>query len=635
MNARWTFAALAVTVLWLSILPAQAMETLFLEDFDGPNIQAGQSILDEPLNWTLIAPTDAANQRVGNVFVGSDRCPGMSGNCLDGATAAAADIENLFLKRFPAVATGRVVLSCRVVASGAKAEGSSISVLPGQSRFIGRGAGWAATADGWTFWSAAANSTGYPLLEKKVGPVQTARDSFTGGHDTVVQLTTTVDLDKNEVQGHAQWTDAQGKPREHTSPVFGWDSAPGNAACVLVDIDKRGGRTGIAIDDVRVEGQPAVAQPHPFENEQHTVLQLDGDNKPAKLPAEIQWISKPWDGLNAQMPYLVYMPEKDRLLMLVYVGTGQPNLIASNDHGKTWSQPLWTSPPQPGQPDVGLLGLTYLGGGRLLAYPESLADCWGSSDYGQTWAKVRMKVPDDGLYTWDPLLVVQDADGKVKRIAQGCWKPTGVPWGSADGFYSQAYFRSSADEGKTWTTVTKVPQWLGVNEVLMLVAANGDWVAACRTDYPRRFAHHAFDHYGGLAVSISRDEGKTWSALSPLYEWGRHHPSMVLLPNGSILMSYVVRLGYPHTEQGFPQFGVEAVVSRDHGQTWDLAHRYVLAEWTGSVKGEDDWYGGVQSSSTIRLPDGTLLTAFGMGIRNMPSEERCIMDVGLVRWRMK
>ena len=60
------------------------------------------------------------------------------------------------------------------------------------------------------------------------------------------------------------------------------------------------------------------------------------------------------------------MPEKDRLLMLVYDGTGQPNLIASDDHGKTWSERLWSTPPNAGQPDVALLGLTYLGGGRLL-----------------------------------------------------------------------------------------------------------------------------------------------------------------------------------------------------------------------------------------------------------------------------
>lgn len=32
-------------------------------------------------------------------------------------------------------------------------------------------------------------------------------------------------------------------------------------------------------------------------------------------------------------------------------------------------------------------------------------------------------------------------------------------------------------------------------------------------------------------------------------------------------MTYVVRKGYVNTADGFPQFGIEAVVSRDNGQT--------------------------------------------------------------------
>ena len=224
--------------------------------------------------------------------------------------------------------------------------------------------------------------------------------------------------------------------------------------------------------------------------------------------------------------------------------------------------------------------------------------------------------------------------GQVERVAQGCWKPTGVAWGSPEAPYSQAYFRSSSDEGQTWSEAAKVPQWLGVNEVSMIVAGNGDWVAACRTDYPKRFAHLQFDHYGGLGVSISKDQGKTWSDVKRLYEWGRHHPSMVLLPDKRILMTYVVRLGYPNNAQGFPQFGVEAMISSDNGQTWDFGHRYVLATWTGTLKDERSWFCSVQSTSTVRLPDGTLLTAFGTGFSNTAEATRCKMDVALVKWRL-
>lgn len=379
-----------------------------------------------------------------------------------------------------------------------------------------------------------------------------------------------------------------------------------------------------------------ASKPHPFGAREHVVLQLDGEKKPTKLRAEMQWISQSWNGENAQMPYLVNLPEKDRLLMLVE--SGQPihsAFITSDDHGQTWSARHWLRVAADGKPNGVGLGLTHLGGGRLRAFPEDLKSLWSSADYGQTWQGSPARESAAERYAWDPLLVVRGAKGRLERVAQVVWAPTGVAWGSPDGFYSQASFRTSSDAGRTWSEAAKVPQWLGVNEVSLMAARNGDWVAACRTDYPRRFARHQFDHYGGLAVSISKDQGQTWSDPKPLYEWGRHHPSLVLLPRGKILMTYVVRLGYPNDAPGFPQFGVEAVSSSDHGQTWDLAHRYILATWSGNLKDERSWFCSVQSTSTVLIRDGTLLTAFGTGFNNQPAAARCKMDVALVKWRLK
>ncbi len=259
----------------------------------------------------------------------------------------------------------------------------------------------------------------------------------------------------------------------------------------------------------------------------HIVQQINGEYEPISLPAEIKWISEPWyralDDENAQMPYLAYMPEKDRVVMMVV--THHPTytaLIFSDDHGKTWSKRRWLSTDFEGSPKPGIaLGLTNLGGGMLLAYPAN--------------------------------------------VTQGRWL--------------------SSD-------------------------------------------------YGGLSVSISKDKGKTWSELSPLYEWGRHHPSMVLMANGDIVMTYVVRLGYPATHEGFPQFGVEAVVSHDNGQTWDKKHRYILSTWVGNITGATAWFCSVQPTSTVLLPDGMLLTAFGTGFRNSPGAKVCKMDVEMVRWRL-
>jgi hypothetical protein len=403
-------------------------------------------------------------------------------------------------------------------------------------------------------------------------------------------------------------------------------------AVKVIDTGDFGGK---AVTRAQLERYLPPSKPHPFGQREHVVLQLDGEQKPVPRPAEMQWISQPWNGENTQMPYLVFLAQKDRLLMLVECG--QPirsAFITSDDHGKTWSSRRWLSVDGTGRPNGVGLGLTWLGGGRLCAFPEDLKTFWSSSDYGQTWRASAGKESGSEKYAWDPLLVVHGTNGPVEHVAQGCWRPTGVPWGSPEAPYSQAYLRTSSDEGQTWSEAAKIPQWLGVNEVSLIIVGNGDWVAACRTDYPQRFARLQFDHYGGLGVSISKDQGKTWSELKRLYEWGRRHPSLVLLPDKRILMTYVVRLGYPNNAQGYPQFGVEAMMSSDNGQTWDFDHRYVLATWTGNLKDERSWFCSVQSTSTVLLPDGTLLTAFGTGFGNKADATRCKMDVAVAKWRL-
>lgn len=381
-----------------------------------------------------------------------------------------------------------------------------------------------------------------------------------------------------------------------------------------------------------------LTKPHPFEDgDLHVVKQLNGEKEPLSLPAEIQWISKSWNREDARCPYLAYMPEKNKLLMIVLSNLGKTSLISSEDNGKTWSPRRWLDVNGDGRPDSrSLLGLTYLGRGKLICFSEDLNTFCVSSDYGETWTESAQKTSAHGTYAWDPLLPTFNSAGEIDRLSQGCWKPTGIPWGSADGPYSQGYFRYSADLGRSWSEPDKVPQWLGVNEINLIVAKNGDWIAACRTDVPGRFAATKIDNYGGLGISVSKDEGKTWSEVKMLYEWGRHHPSMVLLPDGRIVMSYVARLGYPNNTQGFPQFGIEAMVSRDNGQTWDMDHRYVLAAWVGNIKVPHlRYWCSAQSTTSVLLPDGMILTAFGTGfIITEEGVAKDIKDVALVRWRI-
>lgn len=634
---QWILAALCTVAFGGGSALAHAAEVVYCDGFDRKGVQAEQSVLAEPIGWKLIGPNDPAKNSVGNVYLASGNY-GWSGNYLEGGTATANDAENCFRAAFPTIVAGQVTLTCRAYAKGEASAGSSVGLAPSQERFFSRGGGWISTPKGWEFWVGRVHSGEYPILDGRTfGPYTLQKEPLTGAHDITVELSMTVDLDHNKAWGQARWKDIDGRPQEFQTPALDWDGAGGNVSNVMVTIDKRSGHSGIALANLRVEGELPQPKPNPFDKPEHVVLQLDGEKAPISLPAEKQWLSHLRDGENAQMPYLVYMPEKDRVLMLA--SCRKPcvaALTASDDHGQTWSPRRWLSADKDGHPNADGLGLTYLGQGKLVAMPEGLTSFWFSSDYGETWE--RFEVPDShkGLYTWDPLLVIHGADGRVERLTQSCWKPTGVARESSVDKYSQAYLRSSTDEGRTWTEPEKVPQWLGVNEQTIIIARNGDWVAACRLDNPPWSACREIpDLYSGLGVSISKDQGKTWSDVKTLYEFGRHHPSMVLLPDGRILMTYIVRLGYPNTAAGFPEVGVEAVVSYDNGRTWDMDHRYILARWEGNLRGQDSWYCSVQSSSTVLLPDGIILTAFGTGFCNQPGTTWCKMDVALVRWRIQ
>ncbi len=362
--------------------------------------------------------------------------------------------------------------------------------------------------------------------------------------------------------------------------------------------------------------------------------------------ARIQIVTESWRRVVA-VPYIVYIPEQDRVLMLVSCDyPHQAMVLWSDDHGATWGHPQYVHTDASGRPDTGMgTGLTYLGNGRalLVSHNEKGIWIWFSSDYGETWTE-RSPFPSaaDGLtfnFGWDPPFVDRSPrTGKVERLIAGGYTLNRRRYdGTAMAGYSIGGMRSSTDEGRTWGDVINVPEWHGVNEVAFARARNGDIVAACRTDWPKRFRKNNFDHYEGLGVSISRDDGNTWSQVRKLYDWGRHHPSMVVLPGGDIVMSYVVRKGYPDTEDGYPQFGVEALISHDNGRTWDLDHRYVLTTWRGIGKGPNAWYASSQATSTVLLPDGSLLTAFGTGYRGLDptgTGRPGARDVGLARWNV-
>ena len=378
------------------------------------------------------------------------------------------------------------------------------------------------------------------------------------------------------------------------------------------------------------------------------VRQRNGKDPEIRLPARFQMLTDSWNRVVA-VPYIVYMSEKDRLLMLV--NCDYPHrafLLTSDDRGANWTDPLLALVDKDGQPapfmgaglggDMGT-GLAYLGDGKALFYTctvtsvsgkqDGLVRRWFSRDYGQTWGDPAVLAAPSSSnkpwLIWDPPLVDRAPKlGAGVRLAQTSYLQVGTQ--------SQGFIRFSTDEGKTWSKSIGAPQWYGTNEVRLLRAANGDLVAVCRTDVPDRF-DETIDHYEGLGFCRSEDDGRTWSSLEILYDRGRHHQSLVLMPDGDIVMTYVVRLGYTDSKDGFRRFGIEAIVSHDHGRTWDLDHKYILHSWTGNQKGENAWWPSSQQTSSQLLPDGSIITVFGTGYR-IRKDEQAPRDVGLVRWRL-
>ena len=74
--------------------------------------------------------------------------------------------------------------------------------------------------------------------------------------------------------------------------------------------------------------------------------------------------------------------------------------------------------------------------------------------------------------------------------------------------------------------------------------------------------------------------------------------NLLTLPDGRILMTYAARIG---ELDEMTYHGVEAVLSRDNGATWDWKHRYILFRWPDQV---------THSPQSVRLSDGRILTIF-------------------------
>jgi hypothetical protein len=95
------------------------------------------------------------------------------------------------------------------------------------------------------------------------------------------------------------------------------------------------------------------------------------------------------------------------------------------------------------------------------------------------------------------------------------------------------------------------------------------------------------------------------------------------LPNGDLIMTMTVRQDIRDGRLASYQRGCEAVVSHDHGITWNLAHKYVLDEWQFFDQANLH-IGPCGHLYSLLLDDGSILTLHNNYL---------VKSISLIRWR--
>ena len=267
--------------------------------------------------------------------------------------------------------------------------------------------------------------------------------------------------------------------------------------------------------------------------------------------------------------------------------TGRLDAVRSLDGGKTWEMPIGIVDtevddrnPAVGQAPDGTVVLAYHAQG---SYNED--GSW-SSDLRRV--QMRVTRSHDGGVTWEaaqPLnftpMEKNSAYGRICTLTDGTML---LPiYGSAIGETERpddcAYILRSHDNGQTWGAPTLIAT--GYNETGLILLPNGDLVAAMRSGDQRAL----------LAVSRSADAGATWTEPIPVTNDREHPADLTLLSNGWILLFFGVR---------HEPFGVQALVSKNNGQTWD-ERRLIICDDLGD---NDLGY-----PSTVKIGD-RLVTAY-------------------------
>jgi sialidase-1 len=264
---------------------------------------------------------------------------------------------------------------------------------------------------------------------------------------------------------------------------------------------------------------------------------------------------------------------------------GRLDLVTSNDSGRTWSAPR-TAVDTPGDdrnPAFGQLS----DGTLVLAYAVA------SEGYDETGLRME-KAKFDGVYvirsidagsTWTSpykINIVGSEDfspfKKIIQLRDGTALMAILVEVGESGAWDSYLYRSR-DNGKTWGDPSRIA--VSYEETALVSLPDGRLLAALKSEK------------GGLAVAYSSDKGRSWSEPKPLTRNGEHPGDLIVLRDGSVVLTY--------GERNRP-YGVRALVSHDGGSSWDSDHLVILAD------DAPNWDTGYPSS--VELKDGGIFTVY-------------------------
>jgi len=224
---------------------------------------------------------------------------------------------------------------------------------------------------------------------------------------------------------------------------------------------------------------------------------------------------------------------------------------------------------------------------------------WGawSTDRGKTWEFTAqpLTVPSSpSQYSEAERHMIRLPNGRL-LVAANYMVPD--PEGG-EGYNSDGYgmaVHASDDDGRSWTLLSTLPvHRYAIGEPTLLRTASGKIVLLSRSHCGWNTRGPSWTERGMVLQSVSRDEGRTWSALEPTTLSSLNSPAHLLqLQDGRILCTHASRM-YPGS--------VYVTVSRDEGDTWDSANMKLI---TNDLQNIDSCY-----PTSGQLADGALLTTW-------------------------